>query len=100
VGADADRPIREFPEVVNPVALLYQRDLTPTEAALELGIENPEHMQVMVRFNKRLAQLGLGQFKDGATIKREQWDSMLEGESLFQKTAKELELGAPIRKKK
>jgi serine/threonine-protein kinase len=100
VGPDADRPIRDFVEVINPAALLYQRDLTPIEAALELGIQNPEHLQVMVRGNKRLAQLGLGQFKDGATIKREQWDSMQGGDSLFLKTAKELDLGTPVKKKK
>lgn len=99
-GPDADRPIRDFAECVNPVALQYQRDLTPADAASELGIQNPEDLQVMVRGNKRLSQLGLGQFKDGAPIKRDQWDSMLEGDSLFQKTAKELELGTPVRKKK
>jgi serine/threonine-protein kinase len=100
VGPDADRPIRDFAEVVSPVALQYQRDLTATEAALELGIQNPAHLPIMVRANKTLAQFGLGQFKDGATIKREQWDSMLEGDSLFQKTARELDLGTPVRKKK
>ncbi len=99
-GPDAERPIRDFAESVSPVALQYQRDLTATEAALELGIQNPEHLQVMIRGNKRLAEFGLGQFKDGATIKREQWDSLLEGDSLFQKTARELDLGKPVRKKK
>lgn len=99
-GADAERPIRDFAECVSPVALQYQRDLSPADAASELGIQNPEELQVMVRGNKRLSQLGLGQFKDGAPIKRDQWDSMLEGDSLFQKTAKELDLGTPVRKKK
>jgi hypothetical protein len=63
-------------------------------------MQNPERLQIGVQLNKRLAFLGLGQFKDGAPIKREQWDSLLEGDSLFQKTAKELDLGTPVRKKK
>jgi mono/diheme cytochrome c family protein len=96
---NANKPIRDFEEVVNPVALRYQRDLTPIEAALELPFEDLEDLQGMVRGNKRLAELGLGQFKAGERIKRDKWDSMPDGESLFQKAARELELGTPVGKK-
>jgi serine/threonine-protein kinase len=93
-----DRNIREFAEPIGAVAQVYNRDLGPVEAALELGIENPERLSVMVQGNRRLSQLGLGQFKDGATIKREQWSSMQDDETLFHRAARELELGTPLRK--
>jgi serine/threonine-protein kinase len=93
-----DRAIREFAEPIGAVAQVYNRDLGPGEAALELGIEKPEHLSVMVQGNRRLSQLGLGQFKDGATIKREQWSSLQDEETLFHRAARELELGTPLRK--
>ncbi|MEX0585596.1 MAG: hypothetical protein WD176_03065, partial [Pirellulales bacterium] len=98
VGPEAERNIRDFPEPISVVAQNYNKDLGPVEAALELGIENPERLQVMVQGNRRLAQFGLGQFKEGATIKREQWASLQDDETLFHRTARELELGTPVRK--
>jgi serine/threonine-protein kinase len=99
-SGNANKPIRDFEEVVNPIAVRYQRDLTPSEAALELPFaELVDDLESMVRGNKRLAQLGIGQFKAGERIKRDKWDSMQGGESLFQKAARELELGAAFSKK-
>ena len=96
VGAEAKRNIRDFAEPIGTVALNYNKDLTAVEAALELNIENPERFQFMVQGNRRLAQFGLGQFKGGATIKREQWTSLKDDETLFQRTARELELGLAV----
>lgn len=99
-SSNANKPIRDFEEVINPVAIRYQRDLTPNEAALELPFEEIiEDLPGMVRGNKRLAALGLGQFKAGERIKRDKWDSMQGGSSLFQKAADELDLGTAVSKK-
>jgi hypothetical protein len=71
------------------------KDLNLEDVACELGLEDPAKLQGIIASNGRLRELGLGPLVQGAAVKRDLWDS-LEGNSLFQRTALELELGTPL----
>lgn len=93
----AEKPIEDFEEVVSSVSVRYYRNLTPTEATLELPFATlpDDDLGKLARFSRPLANLGLGPDQ----LLRDKWHSIEDGESVFQKAANELELGVPFRKK-
>jgi serine/threonine-protein kinase len=91
VGAEKDRPIREFIEPVGEVARKYLLDdLDLTTVAAELFVANPKNLQTKIRENEKLRRLGLGALlREGGLIKRGAWESV-RGSSQMQQTAREL----------
>ena len=96
-GADREQPLRDFAEPVGEVARAYLlKDLGPAEAAYELGLERPEQLRSLIEGSAALRALGLAPLAAGRTIRRDEWET-LDGTSLFQKVARELQLGSPLR---
>jgi serine/threonine-protein kinase len=97
VGPDRDKDIRDFAEPVGEVARLYRLvDLGPAEVAAELGLQKPADLEVLLRGNRKLRELGLAPLLQGGAVKRHDWEA-LPGTSLFHLTARELEVGTPFR---
>ena len=96
VGDEADRDIAEFAEPIGAVARFYQRDLSPETAAFELGIESPEELRNLVKYNNQLTRLGLGPLVTGNTIKRADWESQEAFVSPYQETMRILGLATPV----
>ena len=100
VGGDKEKNIRDFPEPVGASARLYLlKEVGPEEAAYELGLSSPAKLQGAIQANDLLRQLGLGPLAQGATIKREVWESLQGFNSPFQEAASALDLGTPKRVK-
>jgi serine/threonine-protein kinase len=96
VGPDAGKDVRDFPEPIGLVARQYLlKELTLEDAALELGLADPERLRVAIANNPRLPALGLKPLAIGATIKRETWESRERFVSPFQEAASTLEQGVP-----
>jgi serine/threonine-protein kinase len=97
VGEDRTRPLRDFPEPVGEAARSYLlKDLGPAEAAYELGLEKPAWLRALIEGSRALRALGLAPLAAGRSIRRDEWET-LDGTSLFQKAARELQLGTPLR---
>jgi serine/threonine-protein kinase len=97
VGEDRPRPLADFPEPVGETARGYLlKDLGLAEAAYELGLEQPEQLRSMIEGSRALRSLGLAPLAAGRSIRRDEWET-LDGTSLFQKAARELQLGSPLR---
>lgn len=99
VAEDEDKKIDEFPEPITYVAHMYDQYMTVAEVAAELGFD--DKLRVNLR-DPDLIQLGLGlldprfQDKEGDIVyKRAMWDTIVDGESVFQKALIELGLGIP-----
>lgn len=97
VGADKERPIKSFPEPIGALARFYQKDLELEDVAAELGMADPRELQLLIKSNSVLRDLGLGPLLQGAAIKRSHWHSRDKSSSPFQRTALELGLGTPHR---
>lgn len=97
IGGNQQRDVKTFPEVVGSIARFYQKDLELEDVAAELGIPDPRELQIMIKANPRLRELGLGPLVQGAAIKRTTWQSLERSISPFQQAAFELELGTPHR---
>jgi mono/diheme cytochrome c family protein len=97
VAEDQDRPIRDFPEPIGAVARRYQKDLGLADAARELGLDDPNGLAAAIRSSSRLRTMGLGPLARGEVIKRAVWDSLETHLSTFQRAARELERGTPLR---
>lgn len=96
IGQDKDKSLKEFPEPIGAIARLYVQDLGLREAALELGIEDPNKLKDIIQQNRELRELGLGTLSNGGTIKRQLWGSREFTVSLFHQVARELGLGTPL----
>ncbi len=96
-GADQQRDVKTFPESIGAIARFYQKDLELEDVAAELGMPDPKELQVLIKGNTRLRELGLGPLLQGAAIKRTAWQSLERSISPFQQAAFELELGTPHR---
>lgn len=86
-----------FPEPISAIARRYRRHLQLDEAA-ELDIKDTSELRQAIAHSAKLRSLGLGPLAVASgegKIKREAWDSLDEGLSIFQKTALELQLGTP-----
>jgi len=95
VGADANKPLSDFPEPVTGLVRLYYRDLTLAEVAYELGYSQPT--QLPLEGNARLRELGLLPLSAGGKIARNMWDSRADTPaSLFQQAVVALGLGSGI----
>lgn len=97
VGNNQQRNVKTFPEVVGSIARFYQKDLELEDVAAELGMPDPRELQILIKGNPRLRELGLGPLVQGAAIKRSTWQSLERSISPFQQAAFELELGTPHR---
>lgn len=96
VGDDAAKDISEFAEPIGAVCRFYQRDLSPHQAAFELGIETPQKLQNYIEANRQLIGLGLGPLVQDNGIKRADWESREAFVSPFQETARIMGLATPI----
>lgn len=97
VDADANRDLKSFPEPISTIARHYQKDLELDDVAAELGIPDTRELQILIKSNPRLLQLGLGPLLQGAAIKRSHWQSLEKQLSPFQQSAFELQIGTPHR---
>jgi serine/threonine-protein kinase len=96
VDAGKDREIKDFAEPIGPLARMYLlRELGLEEAAVELGLPDPNVLKGAIQTNQTLRQLGLGPLAIGGTIKREAWESRSRFNSPFQDAANALERGTP-----
>lgn len=95
VGADKNRPIKSFPEPVGALARFFQKDLELEDVASEMGIADPRELQLFIKANPVLRELGLGPLLQGAAIKRSQWQSRDRSLSPFQRSSSEMGLGTP-----
>lgn len=99
VGADKDKDIKQFPEVVTALASPYIKGSVDAEqAALELNMSAVE-LKASIKANGKLRDtFGLKILtQPGGTLKRQTWESVSEIYSPFQEAAAELQLGTPVR---
>lgn len=90
--------VKDFPEPVSHIARWYiSQELTATETASELGLDDPRIFQGAVQANPRLQELGLFPLTNNGTIKREVWEFQEFITSPFQDAARELKLGTPVK---
>ncbi|MCI0455624.1 MAG: hypothetical protein L0Z62_01425 [Gemmataceae bacterium] len=95
---DGSRDIRSLPEPISAIARWYLlQELGALEAAHELGEPDPKRLQAALEHNPQLQRLGLGPLTQGATIKRETWESLKGFISPFQEVARALKRGTPKR---
>ncbi len=100
IGKEKDRDIKDFPELIGPIARSYLlKEVDAASAARELGIEDKAVLETAIKTNKRLIRLGLLPLARGGTIKREVWESLEALYSPMQEAARVLELGTPQREK-
>src|SRR5262249_51216817 len=60
VGPDKDRDIKDFSDPVGPLARMYiLRELGVEEAAVELGLPDPNLLKAAIQANEYLRRLGL-----------------------------------------
>jgi mono/diheme cytochrome c family protein len=98
VGNDKKKDFKDFPEPIGIVARQYLlKELGLAEAALELGLTDATKLQVAIAASDRLRELGLGPLTQGATIKRETWESLSRFISAYQEAASVLGVGTPKR---
>ena len=89
IGDDADKNITDFPESISTVARWYDKDIGPTEVALELGFRSSRDMPI--RGNLKLQELGLGPLANVHSVPRSMWHSRDEPpQSVFQRAASAL----------
>jgi serine/threonine-protein kinase len=95
---DSKPDVRRFAEPIGPIARWYKsQNLGIQEVAAELGLKDVETLKAAMKVNGRLRR-SLGPLPLGGTISRESWEEAgASGTSLFQETARELELGTPVR---
>lgn len=97
IGDDANKPIEAFPEPIERINRYYRLDrLDAGAAAAELGVQSAERLMGAIQGNSLLRTLGLGPLANGGNINRADWEK-IEGNSTFQKAARELDLGTPYR---
>ena len=66
VGDDKAKAIHEFPEPITSIAMIYQKDLGPDEMVAELGLQNVQALETLIKANAGLIRLGLGVLATGA----------------------------------
>jgi serine/threonine-protein kinase len=98
VGADRDRPLKDFAEPVGEIGRLYRLvDLDLTAAACELDVAKPGDLKALIAASKGLRELGLAPLlQEGGAVKRADWERV-GGTSLMQRAAREIEKGSPLR---
>lgn len=86
-------------EPISAVARPFiKKELGPVEAACELGFADARDLQEAIKNSPFLRErLGLGSLVQGHGIKRQAWEAWEGGETLFQKAARELRVGQPVR---
>jgi serine/threonine-protein kinase len=100
VGKEGDRDVKDFKEVMGPVARSYLlKEVDAAAAAREVGLKDKATLEAAIKANKGLQRLGLLPLARGGTIKREVWESLKGLYSPAQETARVLELGTPLREK-
>ena len=97
VAEDRERQLRDFAEPITAIAAIYERDMTLTMAAFELGMEDADELKSAIRFNPELKTLGLGALEQGASIQRDYWEDLRHINSPMQKAARILDRGEPYR---
>jgi serine/threonine-protein kinase len=97
VGPDANKDIKEFKEVLGPIARRYLlAEVNAADAALELGVKDRATLSTAIKTNDELRRLGLLPLVQGRSVKREVWESRKGLISPFQQVAHKLELGTPV----
>jgi hypothetical protein len=84
-------------EPVTVVAIRHRTELTLVDVACELGIPDPKDLLAAIKFNDHLRNGGLGSLQTpNGQLPRDIWE-VIHATSLFQLTARILELGTPQR---
>jgi hypothetical protein len=97
VGEDSKKAVESFDEPIGKIARYYRLDdLDAATAATEIGLESADVLAGAVKGNSRLRDLGLGPLARGGYVKRGDWEK-IEGNSVMQRTARELDRGTPFR---
>jgi serine/threonine-protein kinase len=97
VGADRDRPFKDFAEPVGEIGRLYRLiDLDLAAAACELGVDKPDDLKALITGSKKLRELGLAPLlQEGGAVKRADWERV-GATSLMQRAAREIDRGTPF----
>jgi serine/threonine-protein kinase len=94
VGADKDRKLEDFEEPVVRVSTRHVlQQVTLEAAAHELGLKDSRALRRAILNNPLLRRIGLLPLARGKSIKRETWESLDRGLSLFHEAARELDVG-------
>jgi serine/threonine-protein kinase len=97
VGPDANKDIKEFKEVIGPIARRYLlAEVSGTDAVLELGLKDRVPLETAIKASDELRRLGLLPLAQGRSVKREVWESRKGLISPFQQVGHRLELGTPL----
>jgi serine/threonine-protein kinase len=97
VGADAGADIKAFPEPVSAIARWYLvQELGLAEAAAELGCD-ARTLQGAIQDQPVLQRDGLLPLAEGHKLKREVWENTAFSFSPFQRAARMLKLGVPVK---
>ena len=93
---ESDKSIKAFGEPVAPVAANYaNKSLDIVDLAAELGVPDVDRLQQRMT-ERAFRDLGLSPLaKPGGVVKRDYWQSSHDGHSVFQQTARLLDLGVP-----
>jgi hypothetical protein len=89
--------VADIPEPIEFVARRFRWDLRIEDLACELGVEDVERLREQIRVTPELLRLGLGPLVTGSALKRQTWESLSEGLTLFQRVASELRQDVPAR---
>ncbi len=96
-GESRDKDIRDFAEPISDlITRRYNKDVTLEIAAQELGLADPATLEAAIRSNPALRRIGLGPLGQKTPIKRDQWESLRQGNSLLQEAALTLRLATPF----
>jgi serine/threonine-protein kinase len=97
VGADKDKPLKDFAEPIGEVARPYRLiDLDLTAAACELDVARPADLRALIGANKRQRELCLAPLlQEGGAVKRADWERV-GATSLMQRAAREMDRGTPF----
>ena len=94
VGEDANKEISQFAEPVGAVAKFFRRDISLSDASIELGIPEAKLKEEILRRDE-LQFLGLGPLAIGRKINRSAWQNKANTKSFspYQLAAQELNIG-------
>ena len=95
VGADAGKPVKDFPEPVGEVTRSYPKQVSIETAAAEMGVAKAEVPAGPVRGDPALKELGVLALANGKTLERDDREAVDVTPSLSQDVALALRIGTP-----
>ena len=86
-----------LPEPITGLARRYLRDLDLNDAAHELGLPSGDRLRELLTDRPAASHPGIVALLGGGKLPRVQWEKVETDASLFQRVARELDLGTPKR---